>query len=271
MSLKYHGVIIPEGTDLADGPKAFRDLTDFGNAIPQFATLTERDAWTSPPDGALCVVLKSSGVAVNALFQYTVSIGWQNYDTTPIGVVSMWSTPTPPVGWLVCNGQVVPAGPQYDALRALVGANVPDLRDRFVIGAGGPSLNATGGSATATLAIANMPSHNHGGTTGNDAPDHAHNGSTSADGIHAHNTHPDSVSNINIDNRQSTATPPGPAPGWYHGIGSQITDSQGTHTHSVSVTGATARHQHGVNAQGSGTAFSITPPYYALAYIIKAR
>lgn len=77
----------------------------------------------------------------------------------PIGSITMWPILTPPTDWLICNGQVTTG---YSELIAVVGANVPDLRDRFPIGASGTKAEGTtGGSATRTLTQANMPSHDH--------------------------------------------------------------------------------------------------------------
>lgn len=52
-------------------------------------------------------------------------------DTTPIGTVAMWSTNTPPTGWIEMNGQSTSG---YPELAAVVGSNVADLRGEFVRG-----------------------------------------------------------------------------------------------------------------------------------------
>lgn len=60
----------------------------------------------------------------------------------------MWSgaSTSIPTGWLLCNGS----------------NNTPDLRNRFIVGAGSSySVGATGGEATHTLTIDEMPSHSH--------------------------------------------------------------------------------------------------------------
>ena len=68
-------------------------------------------------------------------------------DAFVTGMIMLWSgsTGTIPSGWALCNGS----------------SGTPDLRDRFVVGAGNTyAVDATGGSADATL-----PSHTHTGTT----------------------------------------------------------------------------------------------------------
>lgn len=68
--------------------------------------------------------------------------------TIPIGGIIMWSGTTSdiPAGWTLCNGV------------ASNGQTPPDLRDRFIVGAG-TSYNpkATGGATTHALAATNLP------------------------------------------------------------------------------------------------------------------
>ena len=65
---------------------------------------------------------------------------------SPIGSMMMWPTATPPTGWLICNGQSTTG---YPALAAIVGANVPDMRDLFPVGASATkALGSAGGSDT---------------------------------------------------------------------------------------------------------------------------
>ncbi|GAB1402668.1 hypothetical protein MASR1M68_15790 [Elusimicrobiota bacterium] len=68
------------------------------------------------------------------------------------GMIIMWygNSAQIPDGWALCDGQT------YN------GVQTPDLRDRFVVGAGSTyNLNATGGETTHTLTVAEMPSHSH--------------------------------------------------------------------------------------------------------------
>jgi microcystin-dependent protein len=92
--------------------------------------------------------------------------------TQPTGSVIMWTNTTPPLGWLLCNGQAV-SRISYSGLFAIIGLsfgsgdgvntfNLPNYQNMMPIGAGAAyGLAATGGSVTSTLVTANIPSHNH--------------------------------------------------------------------------------------------------------------
>ena len=69
-------------------------------------------------------------------------------DGLPCGAIVMWSGKSDaiPDGWALCNG----------------GSGTPDLRNRFVVGAGGGyGVADQGGQDTVTLSLAQIPSHNH--------------------------------------------------------------------------------------------------------------
>ena len=94
-----------------------------------------------------------------AVFPY--SEGGTTYNASlsnilPKGLISMWygSIVSIPSGWALCDGL----------------NGTPDLRERFIVGAGGnnPSVDAlsysvgdTGGANLITLSEAQMPTHNH--------------------------------------------------------------------------------------------------------------
>jgi microcystin-dependent protein len=69
------------------------------------------------------------------------------------GMIMMYSTlvapPVAPDGWKICNGD----------------PGTPDLRDRFIIGAGlSWAVTQTGGAASTVIALNMLPDHTHGGT-----------------------------------------------------------------------------------------------------------
>ena len=100
----------------------------------------------------------------------------------PIGTIIMWAGSSSyfPTGYLLCDGSALSRS-EYSLLFAAIGTihgapnendfNLPDLRERFIVGAGGDNstvsgtsgynVNATGGENTVTLTINQMPAHNH--------------------------------------------------------------------------------------------------------------
>lgn len=58
-------------------------------------------------------------------------VTWRPVGGAPTGTVIMHASITPPAGYLLCDGSPIPAGPQYDALRNMIGPNTPDLRTMF--------------------------------------------------------------------------------------------------------------------------------------------
>lgn len=93
----------------------------------------------------------------------------------PSGGIIMWSGAIVdiPSGWFLCNGS----------------NGTPDLRDRFVVGAGnGYAVAATGGAATHTLTESEMPTHSHvvpadGGTDNSNGPYARYDGGSSGAGV----------------------------------------------------------------------------------------
>ena len=144
------------------------------------------------------------------------------------GMIVMYTGSSAPTGWAICNGQ----------------NGTPDLRDRFVIGAGNSySVNATGGEATKTLGTANLPSHTH--TSGT---------LTTSNNTHNHTWDRQDVS-IDAGYR------PWPA---NNNDCSRTTANTGDNTHSHTISGNT-----GDQGGTMGQSFSILPPYYALMFIMK--
>ena len=165
----------------------------------------------------------------------------------PIGAIILWSgsVASIPAGWALCNGS----------------SSTPDLRDRFVVGAGSSyAVGTTGGSANATLV-----SHSHtvsaSGTTGS-AGSHSH---SVNDPTHTHGNVISASGGTFVD--LVDFDPPGGSsityPGTTNAAATGISiNAAGDHTHSVSVSGSTS-------TDGSSATNANLPPYYALAYIMR--
>lgn len=157
----------------------------------------------------------------------SVAYALQTAAGVPTGGIIMWSGTVAdiPAGWALCDGS----------------NGTPNLRDKFIVGAGsGYAVGATGGEVAHILTVNEMPSHNHTITDG--AGSHNHGGATGGFGV-----------GKNGSNNSAS--------------GSDKTAATSTeHNHSISGDGG---HNHTINPTGGGVAFENRPPYYALAYIMK--
>jgi microcystin-dependent protein len=197
---------------------------------------------TTPASGAALTVAgrvkadsaEFGSMAVNTLTSTAVS----GFGTIPVGGIILWSgaVGAVPDGWALCDG----------------GQNTPDLRGRFVMGAGGSGYRgpgATGGAETVTLSVGQLPAHNHQVS-----------GKTSTDGNHHHFYNDAFFSEC--------------CPNWgWQGSGrsdndnsprdwGRVTGESGAHSHNFNVTSAST---------GSNQAIDKLPPFYSLAYIMRVR
>lgn len=139
----------------------------------------------------------------------------------PSGCIVLWSGAITaiPSGWVLCNGS----------------SGTPDLRNRFVVGAGSTyAVGATGGSADATLVA-----HSHTATSTVSDPGHAH----SVDSL---------VKAFGAGANNITA-----------GSNNPFALSTGAATTGISVSTSIA-------SAGSSATNANLPPYYSLAYIMKS-
>jgi len=201
--------VVCTGTDVVDPTGASTNMLTAPSATISGA-LTVSGATTVP----------ASSVAGEAVNNSRLSAYVSTY--LPTGIISLWygAIAAIPAGWALCDGT----------------SGTPDLRDRFVVGAGGAyAAAATGGEATHTLTTAELPAHSHSIT----------------DPGHAHNSQYDARTPSGID---------------YISSGSEIGGMGSPYTYptTASTTGIT-----GTNNAGSGAAHENRPPYYALAYIMK--
>ncbi|KHQ51100.1 tail fiber protein [Mameliella alba] len=107
--------------------------------------------------------LETIAETVNAILDFLIPPG---------ALVPTFETEEPVDGWKFCNGQAL-SKTEFSDLYAVIGDtygatfdtfNLPDLRGRSVMGAGGDlglALKAYGGAETFTLTVDQMPSHTH--------------------------------------------------------------------------------------------------------------
>jgi microcystin-dependent protein len=169
----------------------------------------------------------------------------------PVGLIAMWSGVSVPSGWALCNGL----------------NGTPNLSDRFIVAAGSTyPQNTTGGSLTSsaggghTHTEASAGGHNHTGVTGGTAlttsqmPSHTHTWSgtsTSEDNNYTAGSNWLREGST-VNNAAFTVT-------------TTATGEGATHNHTIDTDGA---HSHTINSVGDHT-HTTTPPYYALAFIMK--
>lgn len=166
------------------------------------------------------------------------------------GMIVLWSgsSASIPSGWVLCDGT----------------SGTPDLRDRFVVGAGNSyAVGATGGANS--VATDSQGAHTHGAATGGHSlteaqmPKHYHmmvgpnsitapQGSVGSYGIYGGGTPDDGAS------MYATWSVGGDAASGGTGTGTSVGNS---HSHTISSDGA---HTHTVDTRS---------PYYALCYIMK--
>ena len=199
-----------ENVDTECFPIFSKDAT--GNVEPKTGTTLKFNSSTGTltatkysGDGSLLTNIQAGQVQGNSIFVTGMIILWSGAEADI------------PTGFTLCDGT----------------ANTPDLRSRFVVGAGtggNYSVNATGGSTDAILV-----SHSHTATVTD--PGHNH-------------TYTVRLSNARVDNdegHQRTDT-------------ANTTNTTNSNTTGISVSNSTE----GV----SGTNANL-PPYYALCYIMK--
>lgn len=163
----------------------------------------------------------------------------------PVGCVVMFAGTAIPTGFIECDGSAISRS-TYSELFAIssdtYGAgdgsttfNVPDMRDKYVIGKSGSyTLGSTGGGSFSVTSD-NMPSHRHTVT-----------GGTQSDHRHSYSLRQSGGSLVDRAYRGASAT-----------VGTVNTSSVNwVHTHTI-------------GSVGSGTAVQVLPPWLAVVYLIK--
>jgi microcystin-dependent protein len=200
---------------------------------------------------------------------------------TPIGGIVMWpggldSWPTD--NWKLCNGQEV-SRTTYSELFALVGTtygsgdgvntfNLPNLLERFVVGAGGNNPTVSGGTVGDSYSRGDT-----GGTKDSTIVSHTHTGTTVSSGRHTHSFAYSGDNDANADPNGGFMTDSNPSTNIGNGVlgtptqnvGEQIggarggdVDVNGRHTHTFTT-----------DSTGSSGVNQNLPPYIGLYFIMR--
>ena len=145
---------------------------------------------------------------------------------------------------------------------SFIGGTWERVEGEFIMGASSAyPVGTTGGSATHTQTVAEMPSHNHSGSTGS-AGSHSHSGSTGDAGGHNHTVSSAAVTKYGVTTLIGEGTT---EYGFQSNSSTPTTSWVGNHTHTVSISSAGAHtHTVSIGSTGSGQAMSVLNPYYAL-------
>lgn len=199
-------------------------------------------------------------------------------NSLPIGTIVMWygAALDVPAGWTICNGT----------------NGTPDLRDKFVIGAGtSVGLGQSGGNSYVAIQTNTAGSHNHTGTSAA-AGDHDHSGNTDGHALTASEVAGHTHNFSDLYGLRDDANPPvydrnGNRLEYYTGWGSDgdadsgsgifrewQTDSTGDsapHIHPISNSGT---HTHTITVQTNGShyhefSFDNRPAFVGIYYIMR--
>ena len=235
------------------------------------------DPTSGSEDGTLEVVVKTGGNDQTIAFPTTsgtLALTSDLGNAFPSGGIIMWSGQEAdiPSGWVLCNGA----------------NSTPDLRNRFVVGAGTGSsytVDNTGGSNDAIIVshshgsgnfgTNNTGGHSHGGNTSNTGG-HSHGGSTNNTGDHAHRWGTDDAIGAQGGNNNPDANGGQNWRAWTDTQGAHShninTNNDGSHSHNIN-TNNDGEHSHSVSGNSGSAGSSGTganrPPYYALCFIMK--
>lgn len=145
------------------------------------------------------------------------------FNLLPKGMIVMWAGSVVPASWVLCDGT----------------NGTPNLKDKFILGAGTQAIGATGGESQHTLTVDELPSHNHeirvwGDPNGDPGTANATTFKLTDRQIHKYESWTNKACRDNHQAADNCATPP---------VQIQYT--------------------------GGGKPHNNMPPYYALAYIMK--
>ena len=226
-----HGAYIEGNTSYSEQKYALKSAGTFTNKMGTTSISkagSDEPHPNMPPYYTLLYIQKTSATPTDYMTTEEVMAAIQEAVSNipasggvPINTITIWSGSVEdiPAGWVLCDGQ----------------DGRPDLRGRFVLGAGGAyTPGAAGGSEEVTLTVDQLAKHSHGQYVPASAT-----GSTS-------------TGYTNLVNPASTSNPVSGRP-YKDGLFGSSTSANQVNT----------------KMQGNNEPHENMPPYYALCYIIK--
>lgn len=187
----------------------------------------------------------------------TIPLSTITYGRGEVGEIKPFAGSTIPTGWLLCDGSAV-SRTTYSELFTVIGTtygtgdgsttfNLPDLRDRFMVGAGDTyNLNSKGGASTVTLDTTMIPAHTHGSKT--------------LSGYFGMRKWGAGDSVVYASGIVSHSSP---------SYSASTASGSSTNPNKVDQITVTATHEH--NSVGGGEAHNNLPPYIGINFIIYAK
>ena len=263
-------------------------------------TQTPNLKWTKPDLGGDAATW---GNVLNTTIDAIDSVVYANQNgIVPVGSLTMWAGPTasPPTNWLICDGRTLDYGatPAYQGLfnvigrafnTALTGTQfaLPNLVQKFPIGAGSNVLGAVGGTFSYTLATANLPPHAHPITDvahSHTVNQWAHN-HVIATGGHNHSistgSHGHGLDHLVLSNTAGANAQAGSGWAFVSANAGVVGDLGGSTSTAGNLGGNTDTQTSAVSLNasgtglsttqnvGSGAALSVVPPFIAINFIIR--
>jgi microcystin-dependent protein len=220
-------------------------------------------------------VLKSDDANGNASWEDVGTLVNASGQGVPTGTIVMWggTLASIPTGWQLCDGSTSVSGPLRTQLQVqsfpfgqdFAGrARVPDLRERFIVGAGGSgggnpgvagspyTVGQAGGSNEVQLQESEIPGHTHAVNAVNIPSSGAHTHTMTLNqrggginGPYGLVSRENNDGGVNYPNSEASG----------------VNSTNSAHTHTVPA--------HTTNSTGGGDFHENRPPFFALCFIIK--
>lgn len=240
-------------------PRFLNQITEEGNSVPSSSNDTVNDI-IYVTQQEFDILVSQNKLVEGTIYMIDESGGGSELDGCPIGAIMMWAASSIPTGWTICDGKATPSDAD-SSFKTLFSSNIPDLRNKFIVGVGTETefntLAKTGGSKyiqahthSDNFTVASAGAHTHTDTFKiTSAGVHTHTKGTfvtSSTGAHTHRLKRASAGQTDFTalgeftNRTSGKEPVQQAGNYIWDSISPTTTSAGAHTHTISGNSSSA-------------------------------